>query len=206
VLHDTLLRRVLVGLKERLLAPELVAEFVRSYIAEISAANRANGARQAGLAQEQAKLGRQIRNLLELMKDGRGSVAMIGELRELERQHASVVADKDAATPEPKFSLHPNLPELYRRRVAALEEALIDPATAAPAAEALRSLIDAILIIPGERRGEVTIQMRGDLAAFVHLEETSPVPAHSKTARLLAANGGSGRVLGSLVAGAGFEP
>ena len=54
--------RVLVGLKGRLVTPRLVGEFVRAYVAEINAANRECGARQATLTlQEQAKLGRQIR-------------------------------------------------------------------------------------------------------------------------------------------------
>ncbi|MBX6387049.1 MAG: hypothetical protein IRZ07_29405, partial [Microbispora sp.] len=65
--------------------------------------------------------------------------------------------------------LHPNLPELYRRKVAALEQALADPVTVAAAAGALRGLIDAILVYPGERRGEVSIQLRGDLAVFLRL-------------------------------------
>ena len=60
--------------------------------------------------------------------------------------------------------LHPNLPELYRRKVKALEDALQDSRTASAAAEALRSLIDAILVYPGDKRGEVTIDLRGDLA------------------------------------------
>ena len=40
VLRDKLEARVLVGLKERLLAPELVEEFVRSFVAEVNV-NRA---------------------------------------------------------------------------------------------------------------------------------------------------------------------
>ncbi len=92
---------------------------------------------------------------------------MVGELRQVERQQAALTAGIAAAgTTEPVPFLHPNLPELYRRRVEVLEAALRDPATAAAA---LRGLIDAILVSPGERRGEVTVQLRGDLAAFLHL-------------------------------------
>ena len=101
--------------------------------------------------------------------------------------------------------LHPNLPELYRRKVAALEQALADPATAAAAAEALRGLIDAILVYPGERRDEVCIQLRGDLAAFLQLG----CAPNDKSAVLRVGNGRSGcggDVLGSLDAGTGFEP
>ena len=79
---------------------------------------------------------------------------MVRELREVQRQQAALIAETvRAGFAEPVPALHPNLPELYRRRV-----------------EALRSLIDAILVLPGEHRGEVTVQLRGDLAAFLHLE------------------------------------
>ena len=88
-----------------------------------------------------------------------------------------------AGKPEPVPVLHPNLPVLYRRRVEALEEALRDEATALLAAEALRSLIDAILVHPGERRGEVSLSLRGDLAAFMQVAETAPPPAGSEWPR-----------------------
>jgi len=78
---------------------------------------------------------------------------------------------------------------IYRDKVARLEATLADPTAAAEAAEALRSVIDAILVYPGERRGEVRLELRGDLAAFLHMEERRR-------------NGGSGEVVGTLVAGA----
>ena len=71
-------------------------------------------------------------------------------------------------------ALHPNLAQVYRQKVERLEEALHDPVVSAAAVEALRSLIDAIVVYPGERRGEVRVEMRGDLAAFLHLRDESP--------------------------------
>ncbi|WP_170979658.1 zinc ribbon domain-containing protein, partial [Roseomonas sp. HF4] len=165
VLRGVLLPHVLVGLKERLLAPELIEEFARTYVTEVNAANRERGARQAGLEQQHAKLTRQIRNLLELIKDGHGGAAMAAELRDLERRQEDLAQQiAMAGEPEPIPVLHPNLPALYRRRVEALEQALADQATAMAATDALRALIDAILVFPGERRGEFTVSLRGDLA------------------------------------------
>ncbi|MCW8087677.1 recombinase family protein [Sabulicella glaciei] len=199
VLRDRLLTRVLVGLKERLLAPDLVEEFVRTYVAETNAANRERGQRQAGLSEKLAKLNRQIRNLVELIKDGHGSAALVGELRTLEQQQATLTAELGAAgTAEPVPVLHPNLPELYRRKVEALEVALQEPNTAAAAATALRGLIDAILIFPGARRGELTVELRGDLAALLDLSSVAP---QRKTAAPLVGNGRSGEVLETWDAG-----
>jgi site-specific DNA recombinase len=212
VLRDRLLPRVFAGLKQRLLAPELVAEFVRTFVAEVTAANRERGQRQSGVAQERAKLDRQMRNLLELIKDGHGSPAMVQELRTLEQRRDTLDREMTAADlPEPIPTPHPNLPELYRRKVEALETALQDPAAASAAAEALRTLIDAILVYPGEKRGEVSVEFRGDLAAFLYLAEPAPDGAaggtpNSRTAVALMGNGRSGGVMRSLVAGIGFEP
>jgi len=61
---------------------------------------------------------------------------------------------------------------------------LHDPVVSAAAVEALRSLIDAIVVHPGERRGEVRVELRGDLMAFLHLEGEDPAsrPAAAKPA------------------------
>ncbi len=71
------------------------------------------------------------------------------------------------------------------------------------ATEALRALIDAILIFPGESRGEVTVSLRGDLAVFLHAADDGEGP-NSKKAVALVGNGRSGlgrEVLGTLDAG-----
>ncbi|MGG5824108.1 hypothetical protein ACLF3M_35370, partial [Falsiroseomonas sp. HW251] len=85
--------------------------------------------------------------------------------------------------------LHPNLPALYRRKVEALEEALKDERTALLAEEALR--IDAILVHPGERRGEVSLSLRGDLAAFLQMAEAQRGTPNGKTAVTVGGNGRS---------------
>ncbi|MGC5198083.1 recombinase family protein [Aphanothece microscopica] len=209
VARDVVLNRVLVGLKERLLAPALVEEFAQAYVAEVNAANRERGARQAGLQGQVAKLDRQIRTMLDLIKDGHGGVAMATELREVERRREALRAEAAAAgVPEPVPVLHPNLPALYRRRVEALEEALKDEATALLATEALRTLVDAILVHPGERRGEVSLSLRGDLAAFLEMAEADGRRGglNTKTAVLRVENGRSWEVMGSWDAGTGFEP
>jgi site-specific DNA recombinase len=190
--------RVLEGLKHRLLTPELVEEFVASYLAEVSAANRDRGQRQAQLRQEQGRLSRQIRNLIELAKDGGGTKATLDELRILEGRQDELAQQISAADqPEEMPALHPNLPQVYRLTVEQLESALRDPAAEAGASEALRLLIDAILVFPETGRGQVRIELRGDLAAFMGL---------LLEPRRAAAGGGAGfakrsGVMGTLVAG-----
>jgi len=58
-------------------------------------------------------------------------------------------------------------------------------------------------VSPGERRGEVSLSLRGDLAAFLHMAEAEQAP-NGKTAALRVQNGRSwsgGEVLGTLDAG-----
>lgn len=178
ILRDRLLGRVLAGIKERLLAPDLVDQFVATFLAEVNAANSLRSNRQALLAQQKAKVERQIRNMLELLKEGHGTPAMVAELRvtehRLEELSVQIAAEHH---PETVPVLHPNLPELYRRRVEALEVSLADPSTCLAATEALRGLIDAIQIHPGERRGELGVSLRGDLAAFLRSSDDDGVAA-----------------------------
>ena len=61
-------------------------------------------------------------------------------------------------------------------------------------------LIDAIPITPGERRGEVQIALRGDLVAFMRLEEDG-TPTNVAAPRARQRNGRSDGVMGTLVAG-----
>ncbi|WP_431282540.1 hypothetical protein ACQW02_24535 [Humitalea sp. 24SJ18S-53] len=155
-----------------MLAPDLVEEFTRGYVEEINADNRDRGSQKARLESQGAKLGRQIRNLLELIKEGHGSPAMVQELRQIEQERDKVTRQiAEAGTPERVPVLHPNLPLLFRRRVETLEAQLQDPEMVAGVAAALRCLIDAIQVFPGAKRGEVEVSLRGDLAAFLHLAQ-----------------------------------
>ena len=151
-------------------------------------------------------MGTQIRNMLELIKEGHGTPGMVAELRvtehRLEELSGQITAEDQ---PETVPVLHPNLPELYRRRVEALEVSLADPSTCLAATEALRGLIDAIQIHPGERRGELAVSLRGDLAAFLRSSDDDGDIA-GKVGLRRVGNVCSGDVMGSLDAGTGFEP
>jgi hypothetical protein len=86
-----------------------------------------------------------------------------------------------------------------------MAEALKNPLVSAAAVEARRSLIDAILVYPGARRGETTIELRGGLAAFLRLDGAAPNfairPGPTTVIAREVARSGSGEVMGTLVAG-----
>ena len=90
--------------------------------------------------------------------------------------------------------MHPNLEEVYRRKVADLEAALNVPEERAEAHAVLRSLIDRIVLHPGAKRGEISAEVRGEIAALLQLANDKEKTRTSREVRV------------SLVAGIGFEP
>jgi len=66
---------------------------------------------------------------------------------------------------EPPPLLHPEMADLYRQKVTTLAEALERSDTRTEATEALRGLIDAIVLTPSQ--GELQIELNGNLAAML---------------------------------------
>jgi site-specific DNA recombinase len=67
--------------------------------------------------------------------------------------------------------LHPKLAEVYRQHVERLEEALNDSTIRPEATDALRALIDRIVLYPGERRGELRAELYGEVGAILALSQ-----------------------------------
>ena len=102
---------------------------------------------------------------------------------------------KLAATPEPKVYLAPNMAEIYRQRVSELQQVLAAGSEQAQAFQAIRGLIDKVVLTPVE--GALKIDLHGEAAAILQLSA-----AGKKNVRQLA-EGGQQLVM---VAGVGFEP
>jgi site-specific DNA recombinase len=66
---------------------------------------------------------------------------------------------------EPPPLLHPETGELYRHKVTTLAQVLELSETRTQATEALRGLIDAIVLTPSQ--GELRIELKGSLAAML---------------------------------------
>ncbi len=68
--------------------------------------------------------------------------------------------------------LHPRLADLYRHKVDDLHDALNREDTRTEAAEAIRTLIDEIRLVPKD--GELKIELYGELAALIGLANKNP--------------------------------
>ncbi len=74
--------------------------------------------------------------------------------------------------PAPKVRLHPNAAGLYRAKVAALEASLNAPEIKAEASDALRALIDKVVLTPDpDAPDRLRAELHGDLAEILWLGE-----------------------------------
>ena len=134
--------RVLSGLKDKLLAPDLVRAFVEEFQAEV---NRLQGERQQAITAKRARLasvGRKIAGILAAIEDGAYNRSLTERLGALEDEQEALTRELAQSPGEQTLRLHPRLAEVYADKVARLEEALNNPTIKTEAAEILRSLID----------------------------------------------------------------
>ena len=92
---------------------------------------------------------RKLQGLYDAIAEGLRTPGLLGELQELEAERDRLVASVAEAEPTP-VRLHPNLPELYRKKVAQLRDALADPLIREEAVEQLRRLMTKVTVRPGE--------------------------------------------------------
>ena len=162
--------RVLGGLSDKLMEPELVQTFVDEYHAELQRLQKDARRRRNTHAKEKANLERQITRLVDAIAQGTASdLGAVGNrLRELEGRLADLAVsnEEEPATIE----WHPNAAELYKQKIANLSEALhADPIVRDEASAALRGLVDRIVAHPAQRRGQFELELHGQLAAAMNL-------------------------------------
>ena len=164
-------RRVLGGLKERLLAPELFAEFAEEYRAELQRIQTSYSDRRTTVERQLLNISQRIDRIVNAIAEGTSSQALKAKLTDLEGEKEKLETEQreDTGTSE-IVELHPNLPELYRRRVTDLEDTLRrSPVERAAASQILRQLIESIVVYPGKQRGETQIEVTGSIAAILEM-------------------------------------
>jgi DNA invertase Pin-like site-specific DNA recombinase len=159
-------KRVLAGLTETLVSPEAVAEAVRSCVERTNHENHERRAREEADRAALARIERGIRGIMQAIEDGMYQPSMKARMDELERQKAEIEAQL-SETPADIPDVHPNVAEIYRRKVQRLTETLENPETRDEAAEAIRSLVGQVVLTPGEGRGEVKARLSGELMAIL---------------------------------------
>ena len=192
--------RVLAGLRDILLGrEELIEEFAVAYRAEIDRLRRTRRQGRNAHQKDLARVERGIERCVMFIAEGEGDPGAVrAKLTELEARKRSLQRALDDVDPAPEIEIHPNMAELYRRKVHELQALLDDDAARPGAMDAIRSMIDRIEVSAGEARGEPHVLLVGALAAVLQFASAP------RTQNAATEGGGVGRVL--LVAGVGFEP
>jgi site-specific DNA recombinase len=185
---------ILDALRQRLMAPDLVEEFVRAFQKEINLQRREDEAHHDAKRRELAAIKRQLDGLVDAIADGLRAPGLQQRLDELEARRIAI--EQTLAAPPSPVRLHPSLAELYRRQVEQLQRSLSHPEIRDEAVQILRGLIERVSIGPAETGLE--IEIIGEIAKMVELG----LGANKKQANLNERLARSVKV----VAGVGFEP
>jgi len=101
---------------------------------------------------------------VQALKDGLPASIVKDPLTALEAEQTELRARKERSAQPPPL-LHPNMADVYREKVTQLARGLEYEESRTATAEALRGLIDAIVLTPQE--GELKIELQGNLAAML---------------------------------------
>lgn len=116
-------KRVLGGLKDRLLHPDLIAELVAEYQREYTWLTREIRTARASAERELAQVQRKIDQIVEAVCKGLFHASMKDKLTALEQRKAVLRAQLQEPEEEP-IALHPGLAGIYWKKVAELTTAL----------------------------------------------------------------------------------
>jgi site-specific DNA recombinase len=161
--------RVLVALREKLMRRDLFEDFCREYVREL---NRLRMEHRAGLSSgriELATVEREIRKLVQAIKDRVSALSIKDELLSLEARKAELQSRLEA--PELPELLHPRMADVYREKVGSLCSALENEESRTEAVEAIRALVEAILLEPDGEQLKITL--KGDLAGMLNAARDS---------------------------------
>ncbi|MBY0301280.1 MULTISPECIES: recombinase family protein [Sphingomonas] len=177
-------RRVLTGLRERMLDPDLVelfvAEYREEYAKRVAKMRRERGAVERRLANATATIDR----LVAAIGAGAGTFDQFRDaLTKARTDREAAVAEMQEQDAEPVVALHPAIAADYRRQILRLQAALADPEANQEATTALRALIDRIVLTPNPDGRGVAIQVEGRLAGIVALA-TGREPPEALTAKV----------------------
>ena len=160
--------RILNGLRDQMMQPELVETFIAEFQAEIKRLRRDETRREAEADQQRAKLQAKIDRLVDIITEGNaGDIsALTSKLRSLESELIQLPELGKATLPN--LDMNANAVHLYQQKLDSLRETLTkDDRTRDQATEALRGLVDRVIAIPGEKRGEFDLELHGYLAQAI---------------------------------------
>ena len=184
--------RVLVALRDKLMRRDLFEEFCHEYVRELNRLRMEHRASLSHGRQELAVVEREIRKFIQAIKTAsRRCRSRASSYRSKPGRRNFSLASTQPEMPE---LLHPHMAGVYREKVGSLCLALESEESHTGAREAIRGLVEAILLEPDGERLKITL--KGDLAGMLSAARDSKRSPDT----------GDLMVQIKLVAGAGFEP
>ncbi|AYM81058.1 recombinase family protein [Agrobacterium tumefaciens] len=169
--------RVLAGLRERLMTPEMITEAMSAYAQETNRLNRERRSAAETTRRDLAETVKAIAEIVRVIEQGGWHRALSDRLTELEARQDSLTA-RLSDIPEDVPDLHPGIVETYRRRIERLTETLAHPDQALEAAEIIREVIDRIVVTPGDKRGSYSITLQGELGTILDWIDRTSKPGY----------------------------
>jgi DNA invertase Pin-like site-specific DNA recombinase len=180
IAREVLETRVLTGLRERMMTPDMAAEAMRAYAQETNRLNRERRNTADVTRRELAETSKAITEIVRVIEQGGWHRALSDRLTELEAKQDSLTA-RLSDTPQDVPDIHPGIAETFRWRIERLATALAHPDDALEAAEAIREIIDRIVITPGETRRDLSITLQGELGTILDWIDRTGKPGYKPT-------------------------
>ncbi|WP_321176614.1 hypothetical protein [Bradyrhizobium sp. USDA 3256] len=179
------------GIEENLAAPELVAEYVREYHRMARELHSSTAHRRRDLEKRLGNINGAISKAVDALLGEAPSRALRERLAALEAERDEIEAAIADVVP-PAVEFHPNAANAYRDKIRDLKQALAesDEDSRLAAHEAIREIVEKVVVHPRGRYQPVQIDIYGQLAALLRISERAAEPLGSREA---------------LVAGMGFE-
>lgn len=162
--------RVLLGLKERLVTPELIDTFVSEFQSEFARLQGERTANRKHITKKLDDIDRKLKAMTKAVEDGFYHSDMKTRLDELLSDKAVLTAQLDPVSQVDQVAIHPRLHELYYRKVQNLESMLAGE-NAEAARELVRSMIERVTIAPDPNG--YTAVLHGDLANILAISRAS---------------------------------
>jgi site-specific DNA recombinase len=169
--RDYIEKTVLEGLKEHLMHPECVKAFVSEYHSEMNRLAANQDTERNLLTRDLTKTKHDIQKLINAIKEGVPGSVIKDEMQSLEDRRQEITRMLEKA-PASIPRLHPNLALIYRNKIDQLAEALNKEISRCEAAEAIRTLIEEVRLVP--EAGSLKIELYGELAALINLANKHP--------------------------------
>ena len=136
-----------------------------------------------------------MRRCLTFITEGDGDPGIVrDELRTLEARKRDLELSLHVNLEDSSVEVHPNIGDLYAKKVGELRILLTDDATRPQAMDIIRSMVARVEVTEGVERSKPIVVLLGDLAAILACTQNNTAASFGDDARVL------------MVAGRGFEP